>query len=116
MTLGGRAALELCRTLGTQATQLREGTVARDAFRERIATLSNEALEDVARAYALWCHLANTAEERQRLRTLRARGDHQPDGLAAAIDGLIDTNVSEDELRAWFDHALVMPVITAHPT
>src|SRR5689334_24358750 len=108
MTLGGRVALELCRTLGLQATQLREGKVTREAFRERIAGLSAEALEEVARAYALWCHLANTAEERQRLRTLRARGDHQPDGLAAAIDGLIDSGMSEDELRTWFDRALVM--------
>jgi len=116
MSLGGRAALELCRSLGVQATQLRDGQVAREAFRERIAALSNEALEDVARPYALWCHLANTAEERQRLRILRARGDHQPDGLAAAIDGLIDSGMSEDDLRGWFDRALVMPVITAHPT
>ncbi|MDQ3336258.1 MAG: phosphoenolpyruvate carboxylase [Myxococcota bacterium] len=116
MTLGGRAALELCRTLGLQATQLREGKVSRAAFRERVEALSNEALEDVARPYALWCHLANTAEERQRLRTLRTRGDHQPDGLAAAIDGLIDSGATEDDMRAWFDRALVMPVITAHPT
>ena len=116
MALGGRTALELCRSLGLQATQLREGTVPRETFRERIASLSNESLEDVARPYALWCHLANTAEERQRLRTLRARGDHQPDGLAAAIDGLIDSGMTEDELRVWFDRALVMPVITAHPT
>ena len=116
MTLGGRAALELCRSLGTQALQLRSGKLERSAFRERVGVLSNEALEDVARAYALWCHLMNTAEERQRLRTLRSRGDHAPDGLAAAIDGLIDSGMGESELRAWFDRALVMPVITAHPT
>jgi phosphoenolpyruvate carboxylase len=116
LSLGGRTALELCRSLGTQATQLRAGKLARSAFRDRIAALSNEALEDVARPYALWCHLMNTAEERQRLRTLRARGDHAADGLAAAIDGLIDSGIGEDELRAWLGRALVMPVITAHPT
>ncbi|MDQ3370230.1 MAG: phosphoenolpyruvate carboxylase, partial [Myxococcota bacterium] len=117
-TLGGGPALELCRSLGGLSAELREGTLpgGRRAFADRIATLSDEELEDVARPYALWCHLMNTVEERQRLRTLRARGEHAPDGLAAAIDGLIDTGMSEDELRAWFEHALVMPVITAHPT
>ncbi len=117
-TLGGRGALELCRTLGTLAASLRDGTLTggRRAFAERIAALTDEALEDVARPYALWCHLMNTAEERQRLRTLRARGEHAPDGLAAAIDGLLDTGMTEAELRTWLEHALVMPVITAHPT
>jgi hypothetical protein len=88
----------------------------RRAFAERFTKFSDDDLEDVARPYALWCHLMNTAEERQRLRTLRARGEHAPDGLAAAIDGLIDAGMTESELRAWLDHALVMPVITAHPT
>ncbi|HLL24920.1 MAG TPA: phosphoenolpyruvate carboxylase, partial [Kofleriaceae bacterium] len=115
-TLGGDAARALCGSLGALATQLRDGQVDRAAFRARIEALSNEALEDVARPYALWCHLSNSAEERQRLRTLRARGDRAPDGLAAAIDGLIDSGMGEDELRVWFDRALVMPVITAHPT
>jgi len=117
-TLGGRDTLELCRSLGAIAVQLREGTLpgGRRAFAERIAALTDEALEDLARPYALWCHLMNTAEERQRLRVLRERGERAPDGLAAAIDGLLDTGMGEDELRAWLDHALVMPVITAHPT
>src|SRR5687768_13153366 len=81
--LGGRPAFELCEELGAAATELRRGQLAggRRAFAERIAQLDDDALEDVARAYALGCHLMNVAEERGRLRTLRGRGDQSPDGL-----------------------------------
>ncbi len=116
--LGGDPALALCKSLGTLAHELRDGSLVggRQAFAERIAMQSDEALENTARAYALWCHLMNTAEERQRLRTLRARGEHAADGLVVALDALIDVGATADELQAWFEHALVMPVITAHPT
>ncbi|MBS1120168.1 MAG: Phosphoenolpyruvate carboxylase [Deltaproteobacteria bacterium] len=117
-TLGGDEVVARCTRLGSLAHQLREGSLAggRRAFAEEIAAQSDDALEDTARAFALWCHLMNIAEERQRLRILHARGEHAPDGLVDAIDALIDTGATSDELRAWFEHALVMPVITAHPT
>lgn len=117
-TLGGAGARELCRKLGESSTELRAGNLAggRRAFGDEIATLADSELEQVARAYALWCHLRNVAEERQRLRMLRARGDRAPDGLAAAIDEVIDAGASADELKQVFDKALVMPVLTAHPT
>lgn len=117
-TLGGAAARELCRRLGESSTELRAGTLAggRRAFGDEVAKLADPELEQVSRAYALWCHLRNVAEERQRLRVLRTRGDRAPDGLAAAIDEIIDAGASADELRAVFDKALVMPVLTAHPT
>jgi phosphoenolpyruvate carboxylase len=115
-TLGGADTLGLCKSLGELAHALRDGKLERRQFAERIATLSDDKLEDVARAYSLWCHLQNSAEERQRLRILRERGDDAPDGLAVAIDSLLDTGISEPELHTWFERALVMPVITAHPT
>ncbi|MCW5809351.1 MAG: phosphoenolpyruvate carboxylase, partial [Deltaproteobacteria bacterium] len=73
-------------------------------------------LEVAARAATLWCHLANTAEERQRLRVLHDRGERPADGLVAAIDAWIDAGAGEREVRALLDRALVMPVLTAHPT
>jgi phosphoenolpyruvate carboxylase len=117
-TLGGAPALALCEDLDAASAALRRGELpgGRRAFAERIAAVPTAALETVARAFALWCHLANTAEERGRLRALRARSEAPPDGLAAAVDALIDAGATGDELRAWFGRALVMPVITAHPT
>jgi phosphoenolpyruvate carboxylase len=109
---------EPCDELAAAATALRRGELdgGRRAFAERIAALGDGSLEEIARAFALWTNLMNTAEERARLTALHRRGDRAPDGLAAAIDAFIDAGATEGELRAWFEHALVMPVITAHPT
>jgi len=116
--LGGAETHVLCRQLGLAAQELRAGTLAggRAAFGAAIAKLDHDGLEDVARAYALQCHLMNIAEERERLRALRVRGEHPADGLAAAVDLMIDRGATAAEVRALFDRALVMPVLTAHPT
>ncbi len=114
--LGGDAAYAVCQRLGLAARELRSGALTRAAFRAQIAELGEPALEDLARAFSLHCHLMNIAEERERLRALRLRGEHPPDGLAAAVDALIDRGASAEDVRALFDRALVMPVLTAHPT
>src|SRR5690349_25039936 len=92
-----------CDELADAATALRRGELegGRRAFAERIAELPDGALEEAARASALWCNLMNTAEERARLSVLHRRGDRQPDGLAAAIDAFIDAGATEDDLRRW---------------
>ncbi len=117
-TLGGDDAVETCRTIESEARSLRAGTLAggRSAFAQRIANLSEDQLEDVSRAFATGLHLMNAAEERERRRVLRMRGDGLPDGLGASIDALLDTGITETDLREWLERALVMPVITAHPT
>ena len=120
-TLGTRRLAELCRRLGDEAAVLRRGELAggRHAFAQQIAALGEDELEAAARAHALDCHLMNIAEERERLRALGATaraGGTLPDGVAAAIDQLIDGGMRERELRALFDRALIMPVLTAHPT
>ncbi|MBS1123981.1 MAG: Phosphoenolpyruvate carboxylase, partial [Deltaproteobacteria bacterium] len=76
-TLGGGAALELCRRFGQESRELRGGDFpgGRRAFAEQVGRLTVDELEEVARAHGLWCHLMNIAEERQRLRMLRSRGD-----------------------------------------
>ena len=110
--------VELCRRLTHASRELRTGDYpgGRRAFATQIEKLSDDELEDVARTEAMWCHLMNIAEERARLRTLRGRGDHLPDGLAASLDAVIDAGCGPDDLRRLFDRALVMPVLTAHPT
>jgi phosphoenolpyruvate carboxylase len=107
-----------CQRIGAAAQQLRAGALpgGRSAFAALIAELPADGLEELARASALQCHLLNIAEERERLRALRRRGEHPGDGVAAAVDDLIDRGATADEVRALFDRALVMPVLTAHPT
>ena len=117
-TLSGQATEHLYVQLEDAATRLRSGELpgGRGAFASLVEALDEDQLEAMARANALECHLMNTAEERQRLRALHARGEHPPDGVAAAIDELWEAGFRERDFRAFFDQALVMPVITAHPT
>jgi phosphoenolpyruvate carboxylase len=115
-TLASEESKQLFLRLEAIATQLREGKVPRSTLVAEIAKLDEDALEVMARANALECHLMNTAEERERLRSLKARGSTLGDGITNAIDELISAGYGETEMRALFDRALIMPVITAHPT
>ena len=114
--LAGDANERLYVRLEDIATRLREQAVPRSELAAAISALDEDSLEAMARANALECHLMNTAEERERLRVLHARGGSLGDGIAAALDELIVAGYSADEMRALFSRALIMPVITAHPT
>ncbi|MEZ4366494.1 MAG: hypothetical protein R2939_09440 [Kofleriaceae bacterium] len=74
-TLGDAEGTARIREVGAWAEALRRGELpgGRRAFAERIAALPDDQLEDVARAYALSCHLMNVGEGAARLRNLRAR-------------------------------------------
>jgi len=117
-SMQGRIMRQLYVSLEEQATQLRRGDLdgGRRAFAATIEKLDENQLESIARANALECHLMNTAEERERLRTLRGRTGPATDGVAAALDALEAAGFGESDLRALFERSLVMPVITAHPT
>jgi phosphoenolpyruvate carboxylase len=114
---GGRIEA-LFRRLLDHAVQLRRGALpgGRRAFAAEIEVLDDHELEAIARAHALQCHLMNVAEERERLRALHAHGREAHDGLRAAVETLIDSGCDDRQLRALFERALIMPVLTAHPT
>src|SRR6266568_2413451 len=62
---------------------------AGDEIAKLVASWSLEAAEQVARAFAVYFHLANLAEEHQRIRNLRERDlGHEPvrESLAAAVE------------------------------
>ncbi|MCE9573935.1 MAG: phosphoenolpyruvate carboxylase [Deltaproteobacteria bacterium] len=111
------ATVARIRELRTEAIALRRGALpgGRAELARTIAAQSLDQLEDTAQVFTHWCHLMNTAEEQERIRTLRAR-DTDRDGLAAGVRALAAAGATADEVAALFDRALVMPVITAHPT
>ncbi len=91
---------------------------AGDEIAALVASWSGERAEQVARAFTVYFHLANLAEEQQRVRTLRDRdsGDKPPrESLADAV-----ARISAEQGRAHVDELLaglrVHPVFTAHPT
>src|SRR5437764_6949555 len=86
-----------------------------DSPRRVIDEFSVERAEQVARAFTVLFHLVNLAEERHRVRVLRARdeaGAPPPrDSLAAAVEAM-----SADDVHAALRELEVHPVFTAHPT
>jgi phosphoenolpyruvate carboxylase len=95
---------------------------AREAVGDEIAALvgswSHERAEQVARAFTVYFHLANLAEEQQRVRTLRERssGDKPPrESLADAV-ARITAEQGAAHVRELLAGLRVHPVFTAHPT
>jgi len=77
--------------------------------------------EALIRAFGLYFQLANLAEERHRVRTLRrrARAGRRASvegSLAWALAGLPPEAASEAALRDQLERLAIVPVLTAHPT
>jgi phosphoenolpyruvate carboxylase len=70
--------------------------------------------ELVARAFTVYFHLTNLAEEHQRIRTLRERdtgGEPQRDSVGAAV-----REIGDERIGRLLDDIELRPVLTAHPT
>jgi phosphoenolpyruvate carboxylase len=74
----------------------------------------------IVRAYSYFSHLSNIAEDQHRMRRLRADaigGVPEPPGtLACALSRARDAEIAPAKLCEFFDHAFMVPVLTAHPT
>jgi phosphoenolpyruvate carboxylase len=91
---------------------------AGDGIAALVASWPRERAEQVARAFTIYFHLVNLAEEQQRVRTLREResGDSPPrESLADAV-----AKITAEQGRGHVDELLaglrVHSVFTAHPT
>ena len=99
----------------------RRGVAAADADADIATLVASWPLaraEAVARAFTVYFHLANLAEEHQRIRTLRERdsgAEPVRESLAAAMATLGDT-IGPDKRAALLGRLEVHPVLTAHPT
>jgi phosphoenolpyruvate carboxylase len=83
-----------------------------------VAAWPLERAEAVAHAFTVYFHLANLAEEHQRIRTLRERDtgvEPVRESLAAAV-AIIGAEHGPGRLAALVAELSVHPVLTAHPT
>ncbi|WP_295005579.1 phosphoenolpyruvate carboxylase [uncultured Dechloromonas sp.] len=82
--------------------------------------LPRDTTQSVVRAFSYFLQLANIAEDEHHIRRRRAHdlaGSPPREGsLVHALDALAGANVSPDTIADFFAHALVAPVLTAHPT
>ncbi|MEO6715319.1 MAG: phosphoenolpyruvate carboxylase, partial [Mycobacteriales bacterium] len=89
-----------------------------DDVAEIVAGYDLDRAEQVARAFTVYFHLVNLAEERHRVRALRDQGQAAGavrGSLAAAALGLIDAE-GADAVGELVGRLRVQPVLTAHPT
>src|SRR6478672_1673813 len=89
-----------------------------DEIATLVASWSQEQAEQVARAFAVYFHLANLAEEHQRIRNLRERdtgAEPVRESLAAAV-AEIGHDAGPEHLRELLASLRVHLVLTAHPT
>src|SRR6266446_5067880 len=95
-----------------------DGDAPGDEITKLVASWSLEAAEQVARAFTVYFHLANLAEEHQRIRNLRERdtgGEPVRESLAAAV-AEISRDAGPEHLRELLASLRVHLVLTAHPT
>src|SRR5574343_220407 len=82
--------------------------------------LPRDTTQAVVRAFSYFLQLANIAEDEHHIRRRRAHdlaGSPPREGsLVHALDALAGATVSPEAIADFFAHALVAPVLTAHPT
>ena len=107
------AAIAARRGPGEHADEQADENIA-----ELVASWPLERADAVARAFTVYFHLANLAEEHQRIRTIRERdtgGEPQRESLAAAVPVLRE-RLGPAALDGLLADLRVHPVLTAHPT
>ncbi len=93
---------------------------ARREMAEILNALPRDTVMSVVRAFSYFLHLANIAEDQHHIRRNRdhaVAGSPPRDGTQPhALDRLEAAGLGTDRLAEFLSHALVSPVLTAHPT
>jgi phosphoenolpyruvate carboxylase len=119
--LAGEEAFALVEEVRAAAKELRvhPSVAAARQLRDRLDALDPPALRTLVRAFSLYFDLINLAEQRARLRALRARarGDAPvAETLESALRQLRDKGVNAERVESLLKRAIVAPVFTAHPS
>ncbi len=118
----GDAAFNLVEEVRRLARQFTSGDVtAGDKLHQLLQGLSIEELRIVVRAFSTFLELANLAEDRQRVRTLRAREAQSyprphKESIEEAIESLRTRQMSAEEVHQLLSRVHAELVFTAHPT
>ncbi|PWC32786.1 phosphoenolpyruvate carboxylase [Azospirillum sp. TSO35-2] len=93
---------------------------ARRELEAILNSLSPPQTARVVRAYSFFSHLSNIAEDQHHIRRTRAHalaGSAPREGtMGHALDEAQKAGITTQQLKEFFDTALVSPVLTAHPT
>ncbi|HVE10251.1 MAG TPA: phosphoenolpyruvate carboxylase, partial [Paraburkholderia sp.] len=119
----GDAVFDVVETIRQTAVRFRreDDSVALQALDKKLRALNPAQTVSVVRAFSYFSHLANIAEDRHRNRRHRihelAGSSSQPGTVAHALERLEEAGAAATPvLQQFFDDALIVPVLTAHPT
>nr|WP_205299349.1 phosphoenolpyruvate carboxylase [Paraburkholderia sp. Cy-641] len=119
----GDAVFDVVETIRQTAVRFRreDDSAAAQTLDKKLRTLTPEQTVSVVRAFSYFSHLANIAEDRHRNRRHRihalAGSASQPGTIAYALERLVTAGAAATPvLQQFFNDALIMPVLTAHPT
>ncbi|MGY1600928.1 phosphoenolpyruvate carboxylase [Geodermatophilus sp. SYSU D00815] len=116
----GADVLELVESTRVEAFRIRRSEVDREELAARLAGLDIRSANHVIRAFSHFSLLANLAEdihhERRRRHHRREGSPPQLGTLAATFDLLDQASLDADTVARELAGALVVPVVTAHPT
>ncbi len=120
---GGSALFDAVEGLRRACRHMRHHAcdAAREEIEERVQSIPDDRMGEVVRAFTVFFHLINMAEENHRLRRLAARESRsfptpRPESIAAAMEALRGANREVSEVRDFLREMRVQPVFTAHPT
>jgi phosphoenolpyruvate carboxylase len=120
---GGNELLEKVEKIRTMCKDLRNNfdTAIYDAIKQEIAELTPSMRKQVIRAFAVYFHLVNIAEQNHRIRRrreyqLQSDVHAQPGSIDHAIQSLKDNQISSDIIQNVLEKISLELVITAHPT
>ncbi len=88
-------------------------------LRAILEELSIEQIEALIKAFSLYFHLTNLAEEKHRVRRVRKRARTTPGGQEGSLEAAVRKLLAEDEpeqVRESIDRLSIGLVLTAHPT
>jgi phosphoenolpyruvate carboxylase len=106
--------------VGFRRAERTEAQEVRARLEAQLNALTRDQTLDVVRAFSYFLHLLNVAEDRQtnRLALERERQGTAPEpgSFPFALASVRAGGVGEAELGEWLSRAMIVPVLTAHPT
>lgn len=112
----GPELLERVEQVRAMARGLRRDEESGAALAEMLDDVDVVEAIHLVRAFTVYFHLANTAEQVHRVEDLNATGLAGSLRFADAVDKLLKLEIDEAEIVAATRHADLRPVFTAHPT
>jgi len=118
----GEATFDLIERIRQTSVRFRrdDDLAARTELEALLDAASREQTIEVVRGFSYFSHLANIAEDQHHIRRSRVHriaGSAPREGsLARAMNDALRSHLTPADLTAFFDDALISPVLTAHPT